>query len=1218
MISLNDAYNFTCPSQAHWNIRAKSMCNPPRNYTCLFDVTFRVNIYRERCRRPRILGPGYKYVFQPNLNRATCSVTRYQPFIFDTIGHSDCTYQKSLCNSLGQETYEIGNTTIDRKCICNTDRGYSFVRNSKNQCYCNPLTEDCSCYLGINLYNETFEVKDIKCYDDMKMTRSRYLGDRFNISQKIKIVEFDNYRYNVKNVPTIVVWIIVQRAIRGWNKTRSTPRKLDIVECTDCSITIEWFIDVPDECLSYELHHRPKGTNDWSTGTFLSEEVLEAEDGRRMYTLQNLLPETYYELKMRSVYKDAKSHYSESMTKQTLKQVLPEAINQLSEGDKTRYNKIMQTSKTENRYFVRIMIVGKESAGKTCLLRRLLKENISDVSSTDGVDIVVRRCKINITDGKWIIGKKIDDDKVSRIKRALIPNAEDRDTQNMQEVETNNINISQRDELSSYKKTQQTRCSAVYLVVADMKDEISKQGLSQCSADFQHIGEYIDFWFDSIHCHRTTDKQARDRHFDPPILLVFTGKDKYNKADFEKREKEIKDQMDTVFGLKSKYHHLHNTFYLSNTKDIDEEFEKLQNAVYETARKMDNWGNAFPLKWILLEHLIEINKNDGKNFINFKDMSKLAKHRDINMLTEEDLLLFLRFQHNVGNIIFFENIQDLIILNPQWLADAFRCLVSDRVGNRRLYHLVDWTLFTRQGKISESLITELFEIKEGSQFSGQKNNLHKVMEKLDILVKIENSSYYIMPSQMPSSTFDVVSEKFGILTETCKRTSWLCFKFEFLPPSFFNHLSAWFIRNYNPSKLDSGIALYRGICMFDIEGYGWKKILVTMSTDTIALQVVSFSEQQEGFGNTCSDIYSEVKQLIEDIKVRYKVRISFKLHFKCSDGYYYKDTFEYEELKSDKECYCFQHKKVHRSEQIYSPWMNNEVKRIPNRTEMTTKQDYRYPKIEPNKEEFAPDQTSVKTNLPVSVTLRYQLNIRKSENENPTILSCIKTGNTLVFIDYRNRQLNICNLDGTDIHHIPLSYRPYYMTVINSNTVAVSCTDRTILIINISTGSVTSTINTTGLCYGISYNDNNLYVVIDRSRIHVMDLTGKVIRTIPLPSGDIWDITVGRDRLVCIDTTSIYCCSLDGKLIWKFKKDKFQDLRRVTTDNEGNVYVINNNTNTVEVVSDDGKHHREILTISDGLDVPYGIYFDKQENILLVCNVSDGKAFLFDVKKKLA
>ncbi|CAG2244524.1 unnamed protein product [Mytilus edulis] len=365
--------------------------------------------------------------------------------------------------------------------------------------------------------------------------------------------------------------------------------------------------------------------------------------------------------------------------------------------------------------------------------------------------------------------------------------------------------------------------SAVYLVVADMKDDIRNEGLSRCFADFQNIGEYIDFWFDSIHCHRTTDEPHNNGHFNPAILLVFTGKDKYDKEeDLKKREKELYDQLDQVLGFQSKYHHLRIKYYLSNTIDTEEEFEKLQYAIYETAREMDNWGSAFPLKWILLEHLIEINKSKGRNFISLNDMFKLARHHDIKILKEDELLLFLRFQHNIGNIIFFENVRDLIILRPQWLADAFRCLVSDRFDDSKLHHREDWTLFKRQGKISESLITELFESKDGCQFSGQKNNLQKVMEKLDIIVKIEESSY-IIPSKMPSSTFATVCEKFGILTKICKRTSWLCFKFEFLPPSFFNHLSAWFIRKYHPSKADGGIALYRGICMFDFEESGCKK-----------------------------------------------------------------------------------------------------------------------------------------------------------------------------------------------------------------------------------------------------------------------------------------------------------------------------------------------------------------------------------------------------------
>lgn len=84
---------------------------------------------------------------------------------------------------------------------------------------------------------------------------------------------------------------------------------------------------------------------------------------------------------------------------------LPQVINQLPEEDRIRYVKLMEDSATERRYFVRIMIVGKEGVGKTCLLRRLLNESIDDVYSTDGVDIVVRRCKINIHDGEWTIEK---------------------------------------------------------------------------------------------------------------------------------------------------------------------------------------------------------------------------------------------------------------------------------------------------------------------------------------------------------------------------------------------------------------------------------------------------------------------------------------------------------------------------------------------------------------------------------------------------------------------------------------------------------------------------------------------------------------------------------------------------------------------------------------------------------------------------------------------
>lgn len=270
----------------------------------------------------------------------------------------------------------------------------------------------------------------------------------------------------------------------------------------------------------------------------------------------------------------------------------------------------------------------------------------------------------------------------------------------------------------------------------------------------------------------------------------------------------------------------------------------------------------------------------------------------------------------------------------------------------------------------------------------------------------------------------------------------------------------------------------------------------------------------------------------------------------------------------------------------------------------------------PNKDEaFAKDKTHIKYNFPISVTLRQQLNVKLS-NKFSYIVDCIKVGNKLVFSESYSRLIS-CNSDGTGVHYISLLHQPGCITEIDIDTVAVSCFGKTILMIKISTTTVISTIKTSKYCRAISYSDNKLYVahvVNNNSIIEIMDLTGKVIRTIPLPSKGIVDITVNRGKIICINETSIYCCSLDGKLLWKFKDKMYQSLNRLTTDDENNVYVADLNSITVFFVSSDGNQYRELLSESDGLNMTSLIHFDKKENVLLVCSNVGGKAFLFDIK----
>lgn len=44
-----------------------------------------------------------------------------------------------------------------------------------------------------------------------------------------------------------------------------------------------------------------------------------------------------------------------------------------------------------------------------------------------------------------------------------------------------------------------------------------------------NVPEYVDFWFDTIHCHRSVEPpedEPFNEFIDPPVILVLTGKDK--------------------------------------------------------------------------------------------------------------------------------------------------------------------------------------------------------------------------------------------------------------------------------------------------------------------------------------------------------------------------------------------------------------------------------------------------------------------------------------------------------------------------------------------------------------------------------------------------------------------------------------------------------------------------------------------------------------------
>ncbi|XP_063410710.1 uncharacterized protein LOC134693739 [Mytilus trossulus] len=235
---------------------------------------------------------------------------------------------------------------------------------------------------------------------------------------------------------------------------------------------------------------------------------------------------------------------------------------------------------------------------------------------------------------------------------------------------------------------------------------------------------------------------------------------------------------------------------------------------------------------------------------------------------------------------------------------------------------------------------------------------------------------------------------------------------------------------------------------------------------------------------------------------------------------------------------------------------------------------------------------------------------------------CTITNDFLVFTDHVCIRLLIYNLNGSYIRTIRLFAKPVKIMVTNQNDVAVSYYNRMVIyIININTGQVKDIVETRGNTGGISYQNGLMYAVIDYQTIDVIDLTGKLVRSLNRPNNNMLESTIeclsaDTDSLFLTYplTNTIYCCDLNGVDRWTFTDDNMLNPSGITTDQNGNVYVSCYKSNNIVVVSPDGKHYKELLTEKDGLYNPTGIYYDKLNDCLLVCNGGNCNTFLFDIK----
>lgn len=336
------------------------------------------------------------------------------------------------------------------------------------------------------------------------------------------------------------------------------------------------------------------------------------------------------------------------------------------------------------------------------------------------------------------------------------------------------------------------------------------------------------------------------------------------------------------------------------------------------------FAELLPTKWIELENVLALLKKMKNYCVRLEHIEKLAQRF---FFKEDELIIFLNYQHKIGNVIFFEDMRDYIVLEPSWLVDCFRCLVCD--NSKKYCSVTEWYKLTNSGELSNLLIDDLFKKVPSLMFKQHKSHILDVMEKFDIIVKTKSLNSYYMPCMIKtSSTLKNIQEAFSVQDSNC--TPWLVLEFKFLPIAYANRILFNYIKTNAVCKERSETrngrpSIFAGKAVVYLDETKSSKLAICFSRNAISLQIWKYNNK-DAKDDTKIEIINNLCNTIEELETKLNHQLQYNIKSKCSSGDYRSSDGRIsiaELTKQDKTYFCEEHQTHHNKKDIAETWLKH-------------------------------------------------------------------------------------------------------------------------------------------------------------------------------------------------------------------------------------------------------------------------------------------------------
>ena len=317
---------------------------------------------------------------------------------------------------------------------------------------------------------------------------------------------------------------------------------------------------------------------------------------------------------------------------------------------------------------------------------------------------------------------------------------------------------------------------AIYLLVYDLTKDpegiaepIEKQGVfrrkvdSECRKTNQ---DYLHFWLSSVSAleiqnmgHSESTSRGKLPKRLPPVILVCTHADIAGES-----AEEIAAQVYESLEAKPYGEHLYKKYFVvDNTKSGSaeecEDVQELRDEWLEIAKHHPHMQSKIPIKWLQFEEAL-MGKKD--HFISLDEARRIARD-ECGIKDEQQFKTSLNFLHDLKILIHFDDtpkLEDMVILDLQWLIDLFRKVITVKPYERKSDEPQCkelWKKLQNKGVLEEKLIQVAWR-----NFTDEtKEILIVIMEKFGLLCpmpSVGEEKRYLVPSMLMSPPGDKTKE----------------------------------------------------------------------------------------------------------------------------------------------------------------------------------------------------------------------------------------------------------------------------------------------------------------------------------------------------------------------------------------------------------------------------------------------------------------------------